>query len=181
MIQIIKSKKTNRLFFLSVIILFLGTVAFLLENLASVHIGPYIRIGLSSLPNRIVDYLLGPVVGASFGAVMNCIKYAARPEGVFFPGFMLSAATASFIYGTLLHNKPVHALNIIVAEILVKLLVNCGLNTLWLSMCYGQNFIALFPIRAIKNLAELPFACFILYGLLKTTEKIHRAKFKNML
>jgi len=181
MIQIIKSKKTNRLFLLSVIILFLGTVAFLLENLASVHIGPYIRVGLSSLPNRVVDYLLGPVVGASFGAIMNCIKYAARPEGAFFPGFMLSAATASFIYGLLLHNKPVHVLNIIVAEILVKLLVNCGLNTLWLSMCYGQDFFVLFPVRALTNLAELPFASVILYGLLKATEKVRTTKFKDIL
>ncbi len=148
----------------------LAALSVLFGNVSSIRIGPYLKIGLGSLPNRAVDFLFGPVAGAVFGAGMNSIKYALSPDGPFFPGFMLSAVAASAIYGTLLYGRRVRIGYVIISCVLVKLLVNCGLNTLWLSMLYGKPFAVLFPVRALKNLAELPADSALLYGMLKMLE-----------
>ena len=36
----------------------------------SIRVTPYLKIGFSALPNELVDYLFGPVVGALFGGGM---------------------------------------------------------------------------------------------------------------
>ena len=45
----------------------LAALAIVLSMVASIQFGPYIRIGFSGLPNRIVEFLFGPVVGCLFG------------------------------------------------------------------------------------------------------------------
>ena len=43
-----------------------AALAMILNQVASIDIGPYVRIGFSGIPNRLVDYLFGPVTGCSF-------------------------------------------------------------------------------------------------------------------
>ena len=38
-----------------------AALAMILNQVASIDIGPYVRIGFSGIPNRLVDYLFGPV------------------------------------------------------------------------------------------------------------------------
>lgn len=42
----------------------LAALAFILNQVASINIGPYVKIGFSAIPNQIVDYLFGPVSGS---------------------------------------------------------------------------------------------------------------------
>ena len=51
----------------------------------SIELGNSLRIGFSSVPNRLVDYLFGPVVGAYFGGLLDILKYIIKPTGTFFP------------------------------------------------------------------------------------------------
>ena len=44
----------------------LAALAIVLSMVASIQLGPYIKIGFSGLPNRIVEFLFGPVVGCLF-------------------------------------------------------------------------------------------------------------------
>ena len=37
-----------------------AALAMILNQVASIDIGPYVRIGFSGIPNRLVDYLFGP-------------------------------------------------------------------------------------------------------------------------
>ena len=69
-----------------------------------------IRIGFSGLPNRVVEYLFGPGIGAIFGAVLDVLKYLLKPDGgAFFFGYTFNVMVAGVIYGSQL---PVHkALN----------------------------------------------------------------------
>ena len=46
----------------------LAALAIVLSMVASIQLGPYIKIGFSGLPNRIVEFLFGPAVGCLFGA-----------------------------------------------------------------------------------------------------------------
>ena len=48
-----------------------GALAIVLSYVASIRVTPNIKIGLGALPNEMVDYLFGPVVGALFGGGMD--------------------------------------------------------------------------------------------------------------
>lgn len=156
----------------------LAALAVVLGMVASIDIGPYIRIGFSGLPNRVVECLFGPVVGSIFGGMLDVLKYIVKPSGPFFFGFTFNAMVAGVIYGSILYRKPVTIKRILVSEFLVKLIVNCLLNTLWISMLYGKGFFALLPLRVLKNVIMLPIDSCILYFVLTYMKKIvHRFDF----
>ena len=150
----------------------LGALAIALNYVASFDFGPYVRIGFSGLPNRITEFLFGPFVGAIFGALMDVLKFFLKPTGTFFPGFTLNAALGGIIYGALLYKKPLKLWRVAVAEFLVKLFINCGLNTYWLSILYGKAFTVLLPARALKNLIMLPIDTLILFIFLTGITKV---------
>ena len=141
----------------------MGALAVVLGLVASIDIGPYVRIGFSGIPNRIVDFLFGPIVGGIFGGIMDVLKYMVKPNGPFFIGFTIDAILGGVIYGCFLYKKPLKWWRVLIPEILVKVFINCGLNTLWISMLYGKGFMALLPGRILKNAIMLPIDTVILF------------------
>ena len=122
----------------------MAALAIVLNYTTSIFITPNIRIGFSGYPNRIVEYMFGPFVGAIFGAVLDILKYFLKPDGgAFFFGYTFNVMVAGVIYGSILHRKPVRVWRIFIAEFLVKLIVNCGLNTLWIAVLGGKSFVLL--------------------------------------
>lgn len=147
-------------------------MAIALNMVASVSVGPYIRIGFSGLPNQVVAYLFGPAVGGIFGAMLDVIKYLIKPEGAFFPGFTLSAALGGIIYGVALYGRKVSLQRVFAAQLIVKVFVNILLNTLWLNLLYGKAFVALLPARAVSNAVMLPIDTAIMFIMLKAVDRI---------
>ena len=121
----------------------LAALAIVLSMVASIQLGPY-----------------------------DLLKYVLKPDGPFFFGFTFNAMLSGLIYGTLLYRRPVSIKRIVIAEFFVKLVINCGLNTLWISMLYGKGFIALLGPRVIKNVIMLPIDSFILFFALTYAKKI---------
>lgn len=150
----------------------LAALAVVLGTVASISVGLYIKIGFSGLPNRIVEFLFGPVVGCLFGGALDILKYIIKPDGPFFFGFTFNAMLAGVIYGSILYKKPVSIPRIVCAEFLAKVLVNCVLNTLWISMLYGQGFLAIMPMRVLKNAIMLPIDSAILFFALTFSKKL---------
>lgn len=150
----------------------MAALAVVLSLVASIGIGPYIRVGFSGLPNRVVECLFGPVTGCLFGGMLDVLKYILKPSGPFFFGFTFNVMVAGLIYGTLLYRNPVTVKRIVAAEFLTKLLVNCLLNTLWISMLYGKGFFAILPLRVLKNAIMLPIDSCILYFTLTYMKKL---------
>ncbi len=150
----------------------MAALAVVLSLVASIDIGPYIRVGFSGLPNRVVECLFGPVTGCLFGGMLDVLKYILKPSGPFFFGFTFNVMVAGLIYGTLLYRNPVTVKRIVAAEFLTKLLVNCLLNTLWISMLYGKGFFAILPLRVLKNAIMLPIDSCILYFTLTYMKKL---------
>ena len=149
----------------------LAALAIVLSMVASIQLGPYIKIGFSGLPNRIVEFLFGPAVGCLFGGALDLLKYVLKPDGPFFFGFTFNAMLSGLIYGTLLYRRPVSIKRIVIAEFLVKLVINCGLNTLWISMLYGKAFFVLLPMRLLKNVIMLPIDSAIVFFALSLTKQ----------
>lgn len=152
----------------------MGALSIVLNFAGSVRIGPFLKIGLSSIPNLVVDFLFGPVVGGIFGGVMDFLKYLTNPDGTFFPGFMVSASVAAVIYGLFLYRRKLTWWRVLIPEILVKALVNCGLNTLWLDLLYGKGFLAILPARVISNLIQLPVDTILIFLVLEAVDRAGR-------
>lgn len=137
----------------------------------SVDIGPYVRIGFSGIPNRLVDYLFGPVVGGIYGGTLDILKYIVKPTGQFFPGFTFNAVLAGLLYGCIFYKKPFTLKRILAAKLLVMMICNVFFNTLWVSVLYGKAFMVLMPVRLAKNLVMWPIDSLLLYTIGKTLER----------
>ena len=171
----------------------MAALSIILMSTTSFYITPHIKIGFSGLPNRLVDFMFGPVVGAIFGGIMDVLKFLIKPDGGFFFGYTVTAIAGGFIYGLFYYKlqikKPLNintktatrskiilawikanALSILlifIANALVKVLCNIGLNTLWSSMTTGKAFLAILPTRVIKNLIQIPVDTVFHFVLLK--------------
>lgn len=149
----------------------MAALAIILSYVATIRIGSYIRVGFSFLPNMVVDFLFGPVVGGLFGGILDIVKYFLNPTGAFFPGFTISAILGAMIYGLFLYGKKVTLARCLIPQIIVKAVINCGLNTLWLKILYGQAIAVLLPSRIVSNLCMLPIDVAIMYAALKLVQK----------
>ena len=151
----------------------MAALAVVLNYTTSIFITPNIRIGFSGLPNRVVEYLFGPCIGAVFGGMLDILKYLLKPDGgAFFFGYTFNVMVAGIIYGTILYRRPVRLWRIFIAEFLTKAIVNCGLNTLWLAVMNGNAFLAILPARVIKNIIMLPIDTVILFFTLTFVSRL---------
>lgn len=170
----------------------MAALSIILMSTTSFYITPHIKIGFSGLPNRLVDFMFGPVVGTIFGGIMDVLKFLIKPDGGFFFGYTLTAMVGGFIYGLFYYRlqikKPTLAnkevgeadrlafwfttnlkaiLLIFIANALVKIICNIGMNTLWSSMMSGKAWLALIPGRLVKNLIQIPVDTVLHFVLLK--------------
>ena len=145
-------KRLRSLTFLAV----MGALALALEAVASLDLGPYISIGFSGLPNQLVDLLLGPSAGGLFAGAMDVLKYLIKPAGPFHFGFTFDAMLAAFIYGCSYYGRPVTLRRIFITKLIVTVVVNMALGTMWISLLYGRAFMVLLPSRALKDLLVWP-------------------------
>ncbi len=155
----------------------MGALSVILGYVATIKFGQYIRIGFSGLPNQIVDYLFGPWIGAIFGGAMDIIKWFVSGDGDFFIGFTITAMVGAIIYGLFTYNKPLKIWRIIAAQVLVKLVCNIILNTLWLNLLYGKAIAAILPGRLVSNAVMLPIDAIIMYLMLQVVQKVIKPAF----
>ena len=108
---------------------------------------------------------------ACSAARMDVIKFMLKPDGGFMPGFTFNAMLAAFIYGLFLYKKPLSLKRMLAAKLVVAVLCNILLGTLWLSMINGKGYLALLPARAVKNLIQWPVDSLIFVLVAKTLEQ----------
>ncbi|WP_124068296.1 folate family ECF transporter S component [Clostridium sp. E02] len=138
----------------------------------SIHLGSYIKVTFSSIPNGIIAYLFGPVMGGLFSGCLDILKYLMKPTGAFFPGFTLVSILAGVLYGCMYYKKNITLKRILVSKFVVMLICNVILNTVCLSILYGKGFMIMLPARIVKNLVMWPIDSMIFYSLIKSMETI---------
>ncbi len=146
-------------------------LAVIISSVATIRLGPYVKVGFSGLPNHMVEFLFGPAVGALFSGVLEVLKYVLRPDGPYFVGFTVSAVLGGIIFGSMLYRRPLTIWRVLAAQVLVKTIVNLGLNTLWLVILYRKAVWVIFPARLTANLIRLPVDTVIMYLLLKVVQR----------
>ena len=106
------------------------------------------------------------------GAVMDIINYLIKPTGPFFPGFTISAALTGLIAGLGLFRRPLSVKRTAVTLFINMVLVNVVLNTLWLSILYGQAYKVILPMRIVKEMIMWPIQTALLFAMLKAVDRI---------
>ena len=78
--------------------------------------------------------------------------------------------TAGVLYGCFFYKKPLSIPRVLIAEFTVSVVCNMLLGTLWLTIMYEKAFMALLPVRVIKNLVMWPVNSMLFYTLTWTME-----------
>ena len=158
-------------------------------NFASIQI-PLFQVGVSGLPNRIVDFLFGPTIGMIFAGVVDAVETITKGYQ-FSIGYNLQAILGGLIYGTFYYNLPIkkphdstffswikanlHSFTkILVAQFIVKIFLNIIFGTYLYSIFYGKAFWAILPGRTIKNLIQIPADAVVHFFLLVMFQKFRR-------
>lgn len=144
---------------------------------ASVRVTETIKIGLGYLITALLGMLYGPFTAALAAGAGDLIKYLLKPDGAYFFGFTLTAMLGGVVYGVFFYREKCTIPRAIASKATVSLLLNCLLNTVWVSWLYGMPFLGALGPRVIKNLMALPFEIVLLYIVLNGMNKvIQRAK-----
>lgn len=147
-----------------------------------IQLTPTIRIGPGFLCNACIGMLFGPFVAMLAGICTDTLGYLVNSGGA----ALFSRLYADGYAGR--HSaRPVplsgrsqpdrRLVRVVLDKTCINLFCNLGLNTLWLSMLYGDSFLVLLPARAIKNLMMLPFECI---ALAVVTEAVYQIETKRL-
>jgi len=133
-------------------------------SLLRIYIIPdQLRLSLTFMPVAWASMLLGPIAGAVTGAMGDIIGYVINPVGAFFPGFTVSGFVTGIIYGLFLYKKEITWKRVIFAAITMVLIVEVGLNSIWLNILTGNAYKVLILARLAKALITVPIQMIILY------------------
>lgn len=131
----------------------------------------YVKLTFGFIANSFGGIILGPVLGGIVSALGDIIGFFLFPSGIFFPGFTLSAFLGAFIYGIVLRKNPGSIYRIIAAVLLVTVVVDLLLNTVWLSIMYKKAWATFFTVRMVKSLIFAPVQVVIIKLLWRYTGK----------
>lgn len=139
----------------------------------SLNITPTIKFGFSFIPQALSGALFGPVVGCLVSGFGDIFSFILNPSGgAYFPGWTLNAALGGMIYGILLYKNQVTLVRTIIAKVIIALLVELTLGTLWLTIQFGMPFFHTMGARAIKQLIFTPMEIAVIFVISKALLKI---------
>ncbi len=115
-----------------------------------------IELRCAFIPIAVAAYLYGPVIGGAVGLISDIGGYLVKPTGPFFPGFTVTAVVTGVLFGCLLYRHRPTLTRILVSQIVYAILCGLLLNSLWLSILYGNGFLPVVTARFVKELVMIP-------------------------
>lgn len=137
---------------------------------------PIMKISFGFVPTMLCAIWLGPKWTILLNVLGDLIGAIFFPTGPYFIGYTISTAVSGLIYGVFLYkgknySDKMFLLRLIIATLLVAILVNMGLNTLWISITTGKAFIVLLSVRVVKQLIMIPIHVIVIFFLEKVLRK----------
>ncbi len=130
------------------------------------------RVSLQFLATSLCGAMLGPLWGAAAAIVGDLLGMLINSAGLsYFPGFTLTAALRGMTYGLLLHRRSVSYPRTLMAEAVVSLVLNLLLNSVWLSIFFGQGYLAVLALKLPFKLVVFPALAYLTYACLKALKK----------
>ncbi|MBP3655885.1 MAG: folate family ECF transporter S component [Clostridia bacterium] len=147
-------------------------IQMVLSSYGVIEVTDSLKISLAHLALAPTAILFGPVTAAMQGALSDILGFMLKPTGPYFPGFTLTALLGGLIYGMAFYKTKRSVWQIIAARLVIIVFVNVLLNTVFLVMLYGPSRLATLPLRAFKNIIQLPFDCLLLLAVSKAMRRI---------
>ena len=148
-------------------------VQVLLGLVAAIPLGPSIRISFGYLALSTTGALLGPAASMINGALADVLGAIIHPIGPYFPGFTLTGLVSGAIYGAMLYDREITLKRVLLTKLLIDVVCNLLLNTLWINLLYGKAIFAILPARLLKNALQYPVDVLLLYPLLKLARRVY--------
>jgi len=150
-------------------------IQMILSSYGVIEVTDSLKISLAHLALTPTAILFGPVAAGLQGALSDVLGFIIKPTGPYFPGFTLTAALLGVIYGMALYKTKRTFWHIAAARVVVCLLLNITLNTVFLTMLYGPSRLATLPLRIVKNLIQLPIDCLLLSAMCRAVSRLPKA------
>ena len=133
------------------------------------------RVSVDYLALSTTAALFGPVPAMINGALADLLGCLLYPSGPFFPGFTLTGVVSGLLYGLILYRQePLRLIHLMLAKLIVTLLCNILMNTMWVCMLYRLPFWLQIGTRSIKNVLVYALSIPLFYALLKLLPRFRR-------
>lgn len=144
-------------------------------DMFQIQLAPQIVISFSFIPIAIAGWMFGILPAMLVGGVSDIMSFIIKPTGAFFPGFTVTAILTGAVFGIVMYGASGKSVwsRTIISKLLVTILLNIGLNTVWTSMLTGKAYMVLLYGRIVKNAVMLPFEI-VLMALLILLMSKHR-------
>lgn len=130
---------------------------------------PTLKIGFGFVPVAVVAMMYGPLWAGAGAALADFIGAVLFPTAGYFPGFTLTAALTGVVFGLFLWQRPtappqrVGIARILIACAIVCFGLNFGLDTLWLRIITGTDYLLLLPTRVLKPVIMFPIEVLLVW------------------
>ena len=122
-------------------------------------------------PILIAGWLLGAPAAMLVGGLGDFIGAHLFPQGAYFPGFTLTNVLVGLVCGLVLHKHKPTLWRVIIA-VVISMLINWLLNSLWLSILYtSRAYWGWVALRGPSYLVEAPANIILGFLLLKGLDK----------
>ena len=137
-----------------------------------IPLGDNLNIFFGYFVNSLGAAIYGPVVALLSGFATDILGYFVRPDGPFFPGYVLSTMLGSFFYALFFYRARITLPRIIGAKLTVNLLVNVGLGALWSAIQFSKGYYYYLVKSLAKNIGLLPVEALLLWLFLRAMAPI---------
>lgn len=139
-----------------------------------------VRVGFGHIPLLLAGLLLGPLWGAATGAVADFVGAIVFPfGGAYFPGFTITAMLTGLLPGLLKKaagNRRLSWPQLLLIMLVTEVISSIFINTLWLSMMYGMDYIATLMVRLPVTLCMCLVYTIIIWPLyIRSYRELERA------
>lgn len=129
---------------------------------------PILVISFSYIPVMLSAIMLGPWYTMLIAGFADLIGALLFPFGAYFVGYTISAVISGLIYGLFLYRKKEFSnksfiLRLILSTLIVLIVCNCLLNTIWIYITTKEALFAILPTRLLKQLIMLPIQVVSIY------------------
>jgi ECF transporter S component (folate family) len=140
-----KTSLTQKLVMMAILI----ALEVILTRFLSIQL-PIVRIGFGFLPVAVAGIMFGPVWAGAGYAIGDILGMLIFPTGPYFPGFTATAFVVGFLFGLFLHKKQLTLPRTIATVAVVITVGTIVMNTTWLTILYGNAFLAILPARLVE-------------------------------
>ena len=136
-----------------------------------------LSIGFTFVPLMFSGIILGPKYSLVIAGLSDLIGALLFPFGSYFIGYTISSILTGLVYGLFLYNKEGFVFNkkflikLLIAILIVCILINGVLNTIWIIMTVKKASYAIIPTRVVKQLIMIPVMFITMSSLTKLLEK----------